>query len=624
MGAEITSKSSTTSGLPVAPSLGPTLRGARVPLETRPLDRRVLFISTLAVLVALGAGFVAQLLTRLIGLVTNLAFYQRVSTDFVSPAGNELGWLVVVVPVVGGIVVGVMARFGSRAIRGHGIPEAMEQVLTNESRIPARITFLKPLSAAIAIGSGGPFGAEGPIIATGGALGSVVGQVLETTAVERKTLLAAGAAAGMAATFGSPVSAVLLAIELLLFEYKPRSLIPVALAAATATAVRIAFVGFEPVFAMPDLAAPGGEALATYVIIGALVGVAARWVTWLVYAIEDGFEKLPIHWMWWPALGGLAVGVVGVFGPHTLGVGYDNIEHILGGGMATKAVLFLCGMKLVSWSIALGSGTSGGTLAPLFTIGGGLGASLGVAAMKIFPGFSVDPRIAALVGMAAIFAGSSRAVLASIVFAFETTRQPIGLLPLLGGCTAAYMVCLLTMKHSIMTEKIARRGVKVVGEYGADHLAQTSVREYATREVVTLEADDALGEVRAWIHSRAKGSEHQGFPVLESAKRVIGVLTRRDLLDSERRDDEKIAALVHRPPAIVFDDMSLREAADHMVFEGVGRLVVVTRQAPDRIVGILTRSDLLSAHGRRLAESQRRARTIDLRALVRSTANAPR
>jgi H+/Cl- antiporter ClcA len=596
------------------------LRVARVPVEARPLDRRILFISALAMVVALAAGFVAQLLTRLIGFFTNLAFYHRISFEFISPAENKLGLWVIGVPVIGGLVVGAMARYGSRAIRGHGIPEAMEQVLTNESKIPARITFLKPISAAIAIGTGGPFGAEGPIIATGGALGSVVGQLLETTAVERKTLLAAGAAAGMAATFGSPVSAVLLAIELLLFEYKPRSLIPVALAAATATAVRIAFVGAEPVFAMPDLATPGGEALATYVIIGALVGVAARWVTWLVYAIEDRFEKLPIHFMWWPAIGGLAVGLVGYFAPHTLGVGYDNIERILGGGMTTKALLFLCGMKLVSWSFSLGSGTSGGTLAPLFTIGGGIGAGLGVLAATIFPAFRVDPKIAALVGMAAIFAGSSRAVLASIVFAFETTRQPIGLLPLLGGCTAAYMVCLLTMKHSIMTEKIARRGVKVVGEYGADHLAQTVVKDYAAREVVTIDESHTLGEVRAWLQSRSKESQHQGFPVVYADGRVLGVLTRRDLLDPDHRDDQKIAELVRRPPVIVYDDMSLRDAADHMVQEGVGRLIVVTRKTPDRIAGVLTRSDLLAAHERRIAESQRRIRTLDLRDVARRAA----
>ncbi|HMJ10279.1 MAG TPA: chloride channel protein, partial [Polyangiaceae bacterium] len=394
---------SATEGLPIAPSLTPVLTAEHVTARPSLVDRRVLVVSGLACTIAAASAGVAHVLTRLIGLFTNLAFYGRLSTAFVSPAGHRLGAMVVFVPVLGGLVVGLLARFGSTAIRGHGIPEAMEQVLTNESRIPPRITFLKPLSAAIAIGTGGPFGAEGPIIATGGALGSLVGQVLHVTAVERKTLLAAGAAAGMAATFGSPVSAVLLAVELLLFEYRPRSLIPVALAAATAAGVRIAVEGSDPIFAMPDLVQPSGAALGWYMIAGALVGLVSVGITRAVYWVEDAFGHLPLHWMWWPALGGLVVGVVGYFAPRTLGVGYDNIEQILSGRVALGAVLMLCGLKFVSWVVALGSGTSGGTLAPLFTIGGGLGAGLGAAANALVPALEVDIRIAALVGMAAMF-----------------------------------------------------------------------------------------------------------------------------------------------------------------------------------------------------------------------------
>ena len=469
----------TTDALPIAPSMGPALESARVPRDGRLLEPRVAFISALAIGVAIAAAAIAQVLTRLIGLITNLAFYGRIDATFTSPADNHLGLLVILVPIAGAVVVGIMARYGSKAIRGHGIPEAMEQVLTNQSRIPARITFLKPLSAAISIGTGGPFGAEGPIIATGGALGSLVGQLLHTTASERKTLLAAGAAAGMSATFGTPVSAVLLAVELLLFEYRPRSVIPVALATATAAGVRIAFVGDAPVFPMPDLSSPGGGALCIYIVIGALIGVASIFVTRWVYAIEDAFEKLPIHWMWWPAVGAVVVGVVGYFAPHTLGVGYDNIERILGGELVGRTLLVLCVLKFVSWSVSLGSGTSGGTLAPLFTIGGAMGALLGALAATLFPRLGIDPRVGALVGTASMFAGASRALLTSVVFAFETTRQPLGLLPLLGGCTAAFLVSCLFMRNSIMTERIARRGVRVIGEYAADHLETRSVRDAA-------------------------------------------------------------------------------------------------------------------------------------------------
>jgi H+/Cl- antiporter ClcA/predicted transcriptional regulator len=593
----------TTEGLPVAPSLGPALWEARVPPERALVDRRVVFICVLSVLVAALAGGVAQALTRLIGLVTNLAFHGTVSTELVSPAGHRLGPFVILVPIAGAVIVGLMARYGSAAIRGHGIPEAMEQVLLNKSRIPARITLLKPVSAAISIGTGGPFGAEGPIIATGGALGSLLGQVLHTTAAERKTLLAAGAAAGMTATFGSPVSAVLLAVELLLFEFRPRSLVPVALAAAAATAVRIAFVGITPAFAMANIGQPGEGALALYVLLGALVGVAAVGVTKIVYAIEDAFEHLPIHWMWWPAIGAVAVGVCGYFAPHTLGVGYDNVDGILSGDIAGKALLFLAALKFISWSISLGSGTSGGTLAPLFTIGGGLGALLGEAAARSFPHLGVDPRIAALVGMAAMFAGASRALLASVVFAFETTRQPMGLLPLLGGCTASFLLSCLMMRNTIMTEKIARRGVRVPGEYAADFLDQVTAGVCSSRPVVTLGADDALEAVRSWIASHGQGTSHQGFPVVDGDGDLVGVVTRRDLLDPERPATARVRELVHRPVAVVFEDTSLREAADHMLQEGVGRLPVVARAAPRKPVGILTRSDLLSAHRRRLEET---------------------
>jgi len=583
-------------GLPVAPGLEP-----RAPRTTAVVDGRVAWICAVAAGLGLVAGVIAEALVRLIGLVTNLAFHHRLSTDLVSPAGNHLGWTLVLVPAAGGLLVGLMARYGSRAIRGHGIPEAMEQVLRNDSRIPARIAFLKPLSAAIAIGTGGPFGAEGPIIATGGALGSLVGQRLPVTAPERKTLLAAGAAAGMAATFGAPVAAVLLAVELLLFELRPRSVIPVALASVAATGVRYALHGASPIFPMPALPRPDGLELAVYIGVGAVAGLASVAVTRAVYWIEDGFERLPLHWMWWPALGGLAVGVVGLFAPRTLGVGYDNIQAILGGDLAGAALLALCLAKFASWAVALGSGTSGGTLAPLFTIGGALGALLGGLAARALPHAGVDPRMCALVGMAAIFAGAARCMLTSAVFAFEITLQPTGLMPLLGGCAAAYLISALAMRHGIMTEKLARRGVRVPAEYPADHLDQLLVRDHASREVASFHAAQTVAEARDWLASGAPGSTHQGFPVLDGSGRPIGVVMGRQILDPAQDPQGFISALVVRPVAVALEDSSLREAADHMVRERVGRLPVVT--ADQRLTGIITRSDLLDAHALRLEVS---------------------
>lgn len=586
-------------GLPVAPSMADALASAAAPMKGNLVDFRVVLVTGFAMAVAAAAAIIAQGLMRLIWFITGLSFHGHLTVSPQTPLNNSLSLWIIAVPAVGGILVGLMARYGSTGIRGHGIPEAMEHVLVNQSQIPPRLIFLKPMSSAIAIGTGGPFGAEGPIIATGGALGSLVGQICRTTATERKTLLAAGAAAGMAATFGAPVSAVLLAIELLLFEFRARSLIPVTLASVTATGVRWAFDGSAPVFQMPDLQQATGDALILYIIIGAVVGVASVLVTRLIYVIEDGFERLPIHWMWWPAIGGLAVGSIGYFFPRTLGVGYYNISDILSGNLAVTAIGSLAAWKLVSWSIALGSGTSGGTLAPLFTIGGALGSLLGTIAHHIEP--VVDMRVAALVGMAAMFAGASRALLASVVFAFETTLQPLGLLPLLGGCGASFLISALLMRNTIMTEKIARRGVRVPAEYEADFLDQVLVHEVASRGLTTLGAAQTLGEVRRWLASHAAGTSHQGFPVLDEDGRFVSIVTRKMLLDPDYPEQSRLHELPMRSPVFVYDDNTLRDAADHMVRHGTGRLPVFSHES-NRLVAIVTRSDIFGAHSRRLSQ----------------------
>lgn len=598
-------KATTTDGLTISPALGVVTTAAQVPHEEAHFTWRHVWLCGVAIAIGAAAAVISQLLMALIHLITNLSFFFQPSIESVSPAKAVplLGPWVILVPVVGAIIIGLMARYGSKAIRGHGIPEAMEQVLTNESRIPARVTFLKPLSAAISIGTGGPFGAEGPIIATGGALGSLIGQLSRTTPVERKTLLAAGAAAGMAATFGSPVSAVLLAVELLLFEFRSRSLVPVAFSVVAATGLRAAMDAELPVFAMPQPIPPGIAALTLYLLIGAVMGFAAVLVTRAVYAIEDGFEKLPIHWMWWPMIGAIAVGVIGYFAPDTLGVGYYNITDILSSKLAPAALAYLCVMKLISWSIALGSGTSGGTLAPLLTIGGGMGWLMGAGIAILLPNAGMDVHVAALVGMASIFAGASRALLASTVFAFETTLQPLGLLPLLGGCTAAYLVSSWLMQNTIMTEKISRRGIPTPGDYEPDSLDMVRVNEVMSKNVVTLRAEEHLGEVRRWLASEAPGSAHQGYPVVDERGHLTGVITRRELLRPGYDSHERIGALLAGMPKFVYDDCTVRQAADHMVNHSIGRLPVVHREGAGLVIGIVTRSDVLSAFRRRLKDS---------------------
>ncbi|MEI9898103.1 MAG: chloride channel protein [Chthoniobacter sp.] len=558
----------------------------------------VLFLSATSILLAGVTTVIAWGLVQLIYFITNFAFYQRVEFTPVSPADHQLGPVVIVVPIVGGLIIGFMARYGSKAIRGHGIPEAMEQVLLNRSRIPARITVLKPVSAAISIGTGGPFGAEGPIIATGGALGSLLGQIFSVTAAERKTLLAAGAAAGMTAIFGSPIAAVLLAIELLLFEFSARSLVPVALACATASAVRLWFFGSAPIFAMPPVAVPGPLSLFAFLVLGAGVGIAATLISRAVYLVEDQFERLPIHWMWWPAFGAVGVGVIGYLAPRTLGVGYNNIEEIVSNVLPIQLVVWLCVMKLLSWLIALGSGTSGGTLAPLLTIGSGLGAALAVAGNHFMPGLDLPVGLAALVGMTAMFAGASRALLASVVFGFETTMQPHALPALLAGATAAFLVSQLITRHSIMTEKIARRGVSVPNSYAPDPLAHRCVADVMASEFQTLPAAMTVQALATGIAlNDPLVSRRHASLILDEEGFLVGLITRSDVLRAA--DSGECLLTVKEAGAsklvVTYPDETLREALVKMLRHQIGRLPVVDRGDVRRAVGYLGRAEILSA-----------------------------
>jgi H+/Cl- antiporter ClcA len=410
--------------------------------------------------------YVAQGLITLIYFCTNFLYGGTVSGAPSAPDPSHWGLISIGIPVLGGLVVGIMARYGSAGIRGHGIPEAMESILIRESRIPKRITILKPLSSAVAIGSGGPFGAEGPIIATGGAIGSLLGQLLPLHERSRKILLASGAAAGMTAIFGTPLASVLLSIELLLFEFKPGSFIPVALCAALANILRETLFGWnKPFFEMKAFTPPNAESFFIFLIFGALLGLVSVFVIKSVYWIEDQFERIPVPWMFWPAIGGLVVGILGWFEPKSLGVCYFNINDALQNNMTLTVAVTVLVFKYISWAVALGSGTSGGTLAPLMTLGSALGLIVSAGLNYAAPVNGIDPQILALAGMAGLFAGCSRAVLASVLFAYEATRQPLGIVPLLGTCSTAYLFSRAFCADSIMTLKIVRRGVNVPHEY---------------------------------------------------------------------------------------------------------------------------------------------------------------
>jgi CIC family chloride channel protein len=606
-------ETSTSQFIPISPSMGPLLQAEHIQKKAEPFNLRVLYLCWLALLVAVLMGFVAKGLVLLINCFSNLFFFGTISSSGVSPAGNHLGLWVILIPAIGGIIVGLMARYGSVAIRGHGIPEAMEQVLENESKIPPKITFLKPISAAIAIGTGGPFGAEGPIIATGGAMGSLLGQMLKTTPQERKILLAAGATAGMAAVFGSPVSAVLLAVELLLFEFSARTLIPVTIACVTGAAIHLAMEGPAPVFEFPLLLPPTSGSIGLYIVIGTFIGVLGVLASKIVYWVEDRFEKLPVHWMWWPALGGLAVGVIGYFVPATLGVGYDNIKHVLSQQVPIGALFLLCTMKFMSWSIALGSGTSGGTLAPLLTIGSAAGALACIALNTLIPSLGLDPGMAALIGMAAMFTGASRALLTSIVFAFETTLQPAIILPLLGACSAAYAVSYLLMKNTIMTEKIARRGIVVPDSYSAGHFDRLTAVDALLEHFYAAGQNDTIQSVKRTLLESEEDYIPDIILIMDEQEHLVGYVRTPEVIRSMHATTELISTILNPIPGVLFEDSKLDEAISLMTDLQMELIPVLNRKENEKVLGIITSKSILSAYEGSRQKHSVKNRTIHMR-----------
>jgi chloride channel protein, CIC family len=565
------------------------------------------WVSFLAGGIGLLAGIVAYILYKLIGLFTNLFFFHQWTTTFRSVGSHHLGAWVIAVPVAGGLIVGVMAKYGSSKIKGHGIPEAMEAVLVNRSRIEPKVALLKPISAAIAIGTGGPFGAEGPIIQTGGALGSLVGQILHTTAVERKVLLACGAAAGMSATFNTPIAGVILAIELLLFEYKSRSFIPLVIASTLATAVHMQLLGAGPMFQVGPMDFGIPHALLFYLALGPLCGLGAVGLSKALYWVEDRFEKLPLDELWWPAIGALGLGIIGFFVPRVFGVGYDTIGDILNGQLAWKLLLVVMLAKFAALVISLGSGTSGGLLAPTFMWSAAMGGLFAMAANHLFPYAHLSAGAFALVAMGAVFGAASRATFSFIIFAFEITRDYNAVLPLMLVAVIADGVAMLFMpRSSIMTEKLARRGLRVHQDYEADVLTQATVAETMEKEAPIIRAGTRVGEVAERIarHDPAV-ARHEAMVIVDEAGRLVGIVTRGDILRALDKDPSgalTVEQVGSGNPVVTYPDELVSEAAAKLLRLNIGRLPVVERSDERKVVGYLGRAAILAARAIRLRD----------------------
>lgn len=565
-------------------------------------DARVLFVAGIAVAVATAGLFAGIVLLKLIRLATNIAYFGQFSLADLKLENTPLGYAAVIVPVIGALIIGLMARFGSEKIRGHGIPEAIEAILLGRSKLDAKVAILKPLSSAISIGSGGPFGAEGPIIMTGGAIGSLIAQMLPVSDNERKTLLVAGAAAGMTTVFGTPIAAIMLAVELLLFEWTPRSFIPVAVAAIIAEVERTMLHLPGPIFPFQGGMEISFVGLAGWIAIGVAAGLLSGLLTQMVYACEDGFQKLPIHWMWWPMLGGLVVGIGGLIEPQALGVGYDNIAEMLDGRTVATAALMLLVVKGIIWSVALGSGTSGGVLAPLLIMGGAMGA--------VLSGFlpQADPGFWALLAMAATMGGTMRAPLTATFFAVELTGNTHMLVPLIAACAAAHAVTVLLMKRSILTEKIARRGHHLVREYRVDPFALTRVREVMTSQVESVPATMTLHGAAAFL--TAPETRHPSFPVVDENGHVLGLIDPPAILRWRRAGKHRTTMLgdllAGSKVTLAYPDEYLEGLSDKLLTANVSHLPVVARES-QQLVGYVGWKDLMRVRSRKQAEERDRS-----------------
>jgi chloride channel protein, CIC family len=567
---------------------------------------RIGLVSLLAAIIGILAGIIAYILYDLIGLFTNLAYYHTWSIHFRSPEHTSIGPWIILMPVVGGLIVGFMAKYGTDKIKGHGIPEAMEAVLTSRSRIEAKVAILKPLSAAIAIGTGGPFGAEGPIIQTGGAVGSLVGQFLSTTASERKVLLACGAGAGMAATFNTPIAGVILAIELLLFEFRSRSFIPLVIASTLATSVRSILLGQKSMFTMENTNFDVLHGLPFYVLLGIFSGIAAIGFTKLLYWVEDQFERIPISDLWHPAIGALGLGIIGFFVPRVLGVGYDTISDILNNNLTLKLLILIAVFKALALVISLGSGTSGGLLAPMFMSSAALGGVFAIVVNHIFPSLHLSPGAYALVAMAAVFGAASRATFAFIVFAFEITHDYNAILPLMLGCVIADMIAIRYLPSSIMTEKLARRGLKVPDEFEAGVLKMVRVGEVMRTDIVPIPQDMTVGELAERMSgSKPTISLTEGLPIAGKDGLLVGVVTQGDLLRALEADHKGSITVLEagsNKPIVAFPDELVHDAMFRMLQHNIGRLPIVSRENPQQLVGYFNRSCLLKAWTRQMEE----------------------
>jgi len=558
---------------------------AATKISSGTLASRMLVLSLMGIVVGIIGGLVAEALLRTINFISDLCFYGRLSSAYLPPNYAPHHWWFLLLPAAGGLLVGLLIQYFSPEIKGDGIPEAMSVVLTNRSIVKPRVSFFKPLSAAITVGSGGPFGAEGPIIQTGAALGSLISQLIPSSPAERRTLLACGAAAGLAGVFKTPFAGVMIAIELLVFEFRARSFIPIALASASGTLVAMGFRGADPVFPVNTAYHFHPLELPFFIALGILCAALAWLMTRTLYLFEDFFEKLHVWFPVIPAIGGLIVGAIAIFRPEVLGTGYAVIADLLAHPYALPKLISIGFAKLVAFGASLGAGASGGTFAPALMIGGSLGAAYGSAVHMLLPSSSTV-GLYGMVATAALFGSLYRATPSAILFMLEVTGAWNAILPVFLVAVVADLAVHFFMRTTINTERLVRRGTLVPEAYEVDPMKLLRVRDIMNPDIDTVRQDR---KVKDFLPTAVN---HEAMPVVDEKEHVIGLVYRHDLLNAS--PDATAASLAHRDFPVVYTNDVVHDVARRFLDGNLGRCIVLDSSSGE-LVGMVTPFDVLKA-----------------------------
>jgi CIC family chloride channel protein len=557
---------------------------------------------TLAIVVGAIAGLGAVVFRWLISSVQTLFF---------SNGAEYLGFMgpyyIILLPAVGGLIVGLIIRYGAREAKGHGVPEVMEAAALKGGRIRPRVSLVKALASSICIGSGGSVGREGPIVQIGSSMGSTLGQWLGLSDEWVRTLLACGAAGGISATFNTPIGGVFFAMEVIMGRFISPKFGYVVISSVAAQFVAYAFLGSQPSFDIIPYEMVSYWETLSYAVLGIAAALAATLFIRVLYKLEDFFDAWHIPEFLKPAIGGLGIGLIGLYSYDLFGVGYGNVfwvstmsvDQALLGEIALSSLAILLILKIAATSLTLGSGGSGGIFAPSLFIGAMLGGALGTVAHMLFPSYIAPSGAYALVGMAAVFAGATRASFTAIIMLFEMTRNYTIILPLMIAVVISTVISRALNRETIYTLKLVRRGVDLRQINKASPLREVTVEEAMTRDFPTVLPTMPIRELMA----KLRHTGHHGFPVVDEKGELVGVVTIADVesaMAQERPSALTVKDIASRSVVVAYPDEYIHDVLVKLGTHDVGRIPVVERRNPKRLLGVLRRHDVLTAYSKTL------------------------